>query len=153
MERPLDKQTVDNICIANGLRNAKELAGASIRQLVSIVRDIEKLTGMDLEWIPLDSGSASEKVATMLADPNNMPDIFQGPLGMSDISANPTLFAELNAPVVVEVLHTRYPQGAEKQLIQSVTGRQVPPGGLPADVGVVVINDGVIEYKADIRDI
>lgn len=37
-------------------------------------------------------------------------------------------------------LHTRYPQGAEKQLIQSITGRQVPPGGLPADVGCVVFN-------------
>ena len=47
MERPLDKQTVDNISIANGLRNAKELAGASIRQLVSIVRDIEKKTGVE----------------------------------------------------------------------------------------------------------
>jgi len=37
-------------------------------------------------------------------------------------------------------LHTRYPQGAEKQLIQSITGREVPPGGLPADVGCVVFN-------------
>lgn len=33
--------------------------------------------------------------------------------------------------VVVEPLHTRYPQGAEKQLIQRITGREVPPGGLP----------------------
>lgn len=33
--------------------------------------------------------------------------------------------------IVVQVLKTRYPQGAEKQLIQTVTGRQVPPGGLP----------------------
>ena len=54
MERPLDKQTVDNICIANGLRNAKELAGASIRQLVSIVRDIEKKTGV--EYIRMEIG-------------------------------------------------------------------------------------------------
>ena len=35
---------------------------------------------------------------------------------------------------------TRYPQGAEKQLIQRATGRQVPPGGLPADVGCAVFN-------------
>jgi electron transport complex protein RnfC len=35
---------------------------------------------------------------------------------------------------------TRYPQGAEKQLIQSITGRQVPPGGLPAAVGGAVFN-------------
>ncbi len=40
------------------------------------------------------------------------------------------------------VRKTRYPQGAEKQLIQSVTGRQVPPGGLPAAVGCAVFNAG-----------
>ncbi len=40
----------------------------------------------------------------------------------------------------VEGLKTRYPQGAEKQLIQMVTGRQVPPGKLPADVQCLVCN-------------
>ena len=40
----------------------------------------------------------------------------------------------------IETLKTRYPQGAEKQLIQRITGRQVPPGGLPADVKVTVFN-------------
>ena len=40
----------------------------------------------------------------------------------------------------VETLKTRYPQGAETQLIQRVTGREVPPGGLPADVGCTVFN-------------
>lgn len=33
-----------------------------------------------------------------------------------------------------------YPQGAEKVLIETVTGREVPAGGLPADVGVIVLN-------------
>ena len=47
---------------------------------------------------------------------------------------------EAKAPVVVDVLHTRYPQGAEKQLCQSITGRQVPPGALPAAVGCAVFN-------------
>ena len=37
-------------------------------------------------------------------------------------------------------LRVRYPQGAEKQLIQAVTGRCVPPGGLPAAVGCAVFN-------------
>lgn len=37
-------------------------------------------------------------------------------------------------------LKVRYPQGAEKQLIQAVTGRLVPPGGLPASVGCAVFN-------------
>ena len=38
------------------------------------------------------------------------------------------------------VLPTRYPQGAEKQLTQAVTGREVPPGKLPASVGCAVFN-------------
>ena len=38
------------------------------------------------------------------------------------------------------VLPTRYPQGAEKQLIQAVTGREVPPGQLPVAVGCAVFN-------------
>jgi len=44
--------------------------------------------------------------------------------------------------VTVLALRTRYPQGAEKQLIQAVTGREVPPGGLPAHVGAAVFNVG-----------
>lgn len=40
----------------------------------------------------------------------------------------------------LKLLPTRYPQGAEKQLIQAVTGRQVPSGGLPKDVGCAVFN-------------
>jgi len=47
---------------------------------------------------------------------------------------------QAKAPVVVDVMHTRYPQGAEKQLCQSITGRQVPPGGLPAAIGCAVFN-------------
>lgn len=40
----------------------------------------------------------------------------------------------------VVTMKTRYPQGAEKQLIQKLTGRQVPSGKLPADVKCVVVN-------------
>ena len=47
------------------------------------------------------------------------------------------------------VLPTRYPQGAEKQLIQSVTGREVPPGKLPVAVGCAVFN--VSTYAAIYR--
>lgn len=38
------------------------------------------------------------------------------------------------------VLKTKYPQGGERQLIKAAVGRVVPGGGLPLDVGVVVIN-------------
>ncbi|OFY42668.1 MAG: electron transporter RnfC [Bacteroidetes bacterium GWF2_40_14] len=39
-------------------------------------------------------------------------------------------------------LTKRYPQGGEKQMIEAITGRQVPSMGLPIDVGVVVQNVG-----------
>jgi len=42
--------------------------------------------------------------------------------------------------VIVDVLPAKYPQGAEKQLIYAVTGKEVPSGGLPAAVGCAVFN-------------
>jgi electron transport complex protein RnfC len=44
----------------------------------------------------------------------------------------------------VEAVETKYPQGSEKMLIKSVLNREVPAGGLPADVGVVVNNVGTL---------
>ena len=42
--------------------------------------------------------------------------------------------------IEVVILKTKYPQGSEKQLISAVCGREVPSGGLPADIGVIVLN-------------
>jgi electron transport complex protein RnfC len=42
----------------------------------------------------------------------------------------------------VEALEVQYPQGGEKQLIAALLNREVPSGGLPADVGAVVQNVG-----------
>lgn len=42
--------------------------------------------------------------------------------------------------VRVMVVPTRYPMGGEKQTVRVATGRTIPTGGLPLDVGVVVIN-------------
>ena len=44
--------------------------------------------------------------------------------------------------IIVEPLKMKYPQGAEKQLINAITGRKVPSGKLPIDVGCVVSNVG-----------
>jgi Na+-translocating ferredoxin:NAD+ oxidoreductase subunit C len=49
-------------------------------------------------------------------------------------------FAGTNVEIVS--LHVRYPQGAEKMLIKSVTGKEVPSGKLPVDAGVLVHNVG-----------
>jgi electron transport complex protein RnfC len=40
----------------------------------------------------------------------------------------------------VQPLKAMYPQGSEKNLIKNTTGREVEPGGLPAAVGVVLMN-------------
>ena len=42
--------------------------------------------------------------------------------------------------IVLDILPAKYPQGAEKQLIYAVTGKEVPSGGLPAAVGCAVFN-------------
>ncbi len=42
--------------------------------------------------------------------------------------------------IAVLELPTKYPQGGEKQLIRAVTGREVPPGKLPMDIGCAVFN-------------
>ncbi len=54
--------------------------------------------------------------------------------------------ADFDNSVELMVLKSRYPQGAEKVLIQSVTGRRVPPGKLPSDVGVVVMNVASVSF-------
>lgn len=54
--------------------------------------------------------------------------------------------ADFDDSVKLVVLKSRYPQGAEKVLIQSVTGRCVPPGKLPSDVGVVVMNVASVSF-------
>ena len=42
--------------------------------------------------------------------------------------------------IKVATLLTKYPQGSEKQLIKAITGREVPPGKLPADARCMVTN-------------
>jgi electron transport complex protein RnfC len=42
--------------------------------------------------------------------------------------------------VIVQGMKVKYPQGSEKQLILALTGRSVPGGGLPFDVGTIVQN-------------
>lgn len=51
--------------------------------------------------------------------------------------------------IEVVVAKTKYPQGAEKMLIKRVMKRQVPSGGLPADVGCVVANISTTKAVSD----
>ena len=51
--------------------------------------------------------------------------------------------------IEVTPVKTKYPQGAEKMLIKRILGRQVPSGGLPADVGAVVCNVSTAKAISD----
>lgn len=50
--------------------------------------------------------------------------------------------------ITVKPLNSIYPQGAEKILIESCTGREVPRGGLPSDVGCIVMNVSSVAFVA-----
>jgi len=59
-----------------------------------------------------------------------------------DAISNITALASTFKGITVHALKVKYPQGAEKQLIKALTGREVPSGHLPIDVGAVVHNVG-----------
>ncbi len=52
------------------------------------------------------------------------------------------LLAERNSTIKVAVVPTKYPSGGEKQLIQLLTGKEVPSGQHPADIGILCQNVG-----------
>ena len=53
------------------------------------------------------------------------------------------------AAIELVLLKTKYPQGGEKMLITAITGKEVPSGGLPMDVGCVVQNVGTFKAIAE----
>lgn len=58
----------------------------------------------------------------------------------SDAAAAVIAVAPPELRLGARVLPTQYPQGAEKLLIQALLGKEVPPGGLPIDVGALCVN-------------
>ncbi|MDR0389228.1 MAG: electron transport complex subunit RsxC [Spirochaetaceae bacterium] len=82
--------------------------------------------------------------------------VSRGIIGLEDNKARlkPVLEKAVNAvapkgEIIVELLQTKYPQGGEKFLITALTGRQVPSGGLPMDVGCIVQNVGTLAAVAE----
>lgn len=52
--------------------------------------------------------------------------------------------AEHEPDIAIVPLKVKYPQGDEKQILKAITGREVPSGGLPIDIGAVVSNVGTV---------
>ncbi len=76
--------------------------------------------------------------AIVIAVEDDMPEAYQS---MLDECSN-------SADIYVRKVPTKYPSGGEKQLIEILTGKHVPSGGIPADIGLVVQNVGTL-YAID----
>jgi len=100
-------------------------------------RSEELLSGIQI----LMKGLGVEKA--ILGIENNKPDAIEMMKKVAEGSA-----------VKVQGLKVKYPQGGEKQLVQALLKREVPSGGLPIDVGVVVFNVGTAfaAYEAVMRN-
>lgn len=99
----------------------------------------------------------------MLENPDKVVDGLKAIMKVLEVN-NGYIGIENNKPDAIEVMRkavtnepnievvslvTKYPQGDEKRLINAATGRVVPSGGLPMDVGVVVNNVGTAAAIAD----
>ena len=80
----------------------------------------------------------------IIAVEDNKPDVIET---LRKIADNPTHDPEDRVRILP--LHARYPQGAEKVLVQSCTNRVIPLGKLPADVGCLVMNITSVAFLAD----
>lgn len=112
--------TIDTV-IVNGAECEPYLT-TDYRNLLENTEDVVKGLDIILKLFPQAKG--------YIAIENNKPDAIEkvknAVSGYSNIS--------------VLALMTKYPQGSEKQLINAVTGREVPSGALPANAGCIVDN-------------
>lgn len=95
--------------------------------LLTGIQIMQRILSVETAWIGIE---------------NNKPDAIQKLQKMIDEGHYPG--------IRVAPLMTKYPQGGEKQLIEAVTGREVPSGKLPFEVGCLVQNTGtaVAMYEA-----
>ncbi len=108
------------------------------------------LNGAECEpWLTADHRLMLERPGDVLEGLNILMKAVGADRGIVGVESNkPDAVAALRAAIpdganiVVTAVQVKYPQGAEKQLIDVLLRRQVPSGGLPMDVGVVVQNVG-----------
>jgi electron transport complex protein RnfC len=107
------------------------------------------INGTECEpYITADDLLMREKAAELVAGIEILAHLIQPQEVLIGIEDNkPEAIAAVRAaigerPFVLKVFPTKYPSGGEKQLIQILTGEEVPSGGLPADIGMLCQNVG-----------
>ncbi|MGO2638991.1 MAG: RnfABCDGE type electron transport complex subunit C, partial [Enterococcus viikkiensis] len=66
------------------------------------------------------------------------------PKGLKRLRDHLNELAELDPTIDVMEIPSLYPQGAEKMLVYATTGRKIPPGKLPSEVGCLIMNISTI---------
>ncbi len=107
------------------------------------------INGTECEpYITADDLLMREKAAQLVAGIEILAHLIQPQEVLIGIEDNkPEAIAAVRAaigerPFTLKVFPTKYPSGGEKQLIQILTGEEVPSGGLPADIGMLCQNVG-----------
>ena len=128
-------------CGGAGFPTHAKLGGKGIRHLILNGAECEPLLGTD-RWLMRHRAGDIVEAAAALA----------GELGAEDctialkktytreIAALEEAIRERGAPVALHKMESFYPAGDEQVMVYEVTGRVVPPAGIPLDVGAAVTN-------------
>jgi electron transport complex protein RnfC len=153
----LDFRTLEPAALLQIIRDAgvNGLGGAGFPSAVKLsVRPSQKIrsliiNGAECEpYITADDLLMREKAAELVAGIDILAHLLQPEEVLIGIEDNkPEALAAVRAavgerPFVVKVFPTKYPSGGERQLIQILTGVEVPSGSLPADIGLLCHNVG-----------
>jgi electron transport complex protein RnfC len=127
-----------------GFPTAVKLQGAAQQTIHTLI-----INGAECEpYISADDVLMRERADELLSGIDILVHLIQAQQVLIGIEDNkPEAIAALRAalgerPYQLKVIPTKYPSGGEKQLIQILTGAEVPSGGLPADIGVLCHNVG-----------
>ncbi|MFL9815303.1 electron transport complex subunit RsxC [Stutzerimonas sp. VN223-3] len=127
-----------------GLPAAVKLSAPSSQKIRTLI-----INGTECEpYITADDLLMREKAAELVAGIEILAHLIQPEQVLIGIEDNkPEAIAAVQAavggrPYLVKSFPTKYPSGGEKQLIQILTGEEVPSGGLPADIGMLCQNVG-----------
>ena len=153
-------RSVDAVELRERIRNAgvAGLGGAVFPTFIKLVHDgknpIETviLNGIECEpWLTCDHQLMIEKAHEIITGMDiilHLVDCKKGVIAVEDnkpdaVAVLQKALADMGlTQISIEVLPTKYPQGSEKQLIQVITGKEVPSGSLPLQVGVLSTNVG-----------
>ncbi len=154
-------RSVDAIALRERIRHAglAGLGGAVFPTFIKLVQDKQHpievviLNGIECEpWLTNDHQLMLEKSHEIISGMDIIMHMVEASKGIIAIEDNKTDAASmmeatliemgLDQHIQVQMLPTKYPQGGEKQLIESLTGKQIPAGRLPIHIGVLAQNVG-----------